>query len=95
MVSEIGRTGKRPGRITLGHLYYKGEGVDQDKAKAADYFEKAAEQGYSEAQFEIAKMYANGDGVEKDTKKAAQYFRKAAMQGNKEAYSALKALKVE
>lgn len=65
----------------LGCMYAEGEGVPQDYAEAAKWFQKAAEQGDAGAQYSLAKMYRKGQGVEKNDKEAAKWFRKAAEKG--------------
>jgi TPR repeat protein len=61
----------------LGFLYEKGQGVPQDYAKAAAWYEKAAEQGYAGAQCNLSSLYENGRGVLQDYTKAAEWFEKA------------------
>ena len=41
----------------LGVMYYRGEGVVQDRCKSADWFRKAAEQGHPKAQGSLGIMY--------------------------------------
>ena len=65
----------------LGVRYYKGEGVEKDHTKAAEWYRKAAEQGLAEAQYNLGLCYDKGEGVEKDHAKAAEWYRKAAEQG--------------
>ena len=60
------------GRQALGAKDYK---------QALMWFQKAAEQGHSIAQFNLAVMYYEGEGVEKDLKQAAIWCSKAAEQG--------------
>ena len=43
----------------------EGEGVEQNYKKAVFWYEKAANQGYTEAQHNIGLCYENGVGVEK------------------------------
>jgi uncharacterized protein len=50
---------------------------------------KAAEQGGSEAQFNLGQAYNNGEGVPQDYKEAIKWFRKAAEQGDARAQFAL------
>ena len=59
-----------------------GIGVPQDPKEAAQYFRKAADQGYADAQSNLGVCYMTGIGVNKDLQEAAQYFRKAADQGD-------------
>jgi TPR repeat protein len=48
--------------------------------------EKAAEQGFAEAQYELGGMYYIGEGgVPEDDEEALKWFRKAAEQGHAEA----------
>lgn len=47
-------------------MYHKGEGVEGDYATAAEWFRRAAKQGYVMAQFNLGLMYYNGDGVIQD-----------------------------
>ena len=49
---------------------------------AAKWFQKAADQGYSDAQNYLGTMYENGLGVEKDKQEAYDLYKKAAAQGN-------------
>ena len=69
----------------LGVMYYSGEGVEQDYARAAELYGKAAEQGHMYAQYNLGGMYYDGEGVEQDFARAAELFRKAADAGNNEA----------
>lgn len=55
--------------------------VPQDYKRAADWFEKAAEQGSAEDQYRLGLLYYKGQGVPQDYKKAADWFEKAAAQG--------------
>ena len=82
----------------LGLAYSLGHGVPQDYAKARQWYEKAAAQGYTdahvglkmladqgdpEAQFGLGLVYANGlYGVPQDFVKARQWYERAAAQGN-------------
>jgi TPR repeat protein len=50
--------------------------------KRIDLWHKAAEQGFPEAQFLLARCYALGVGVEEDQVQAVSWLRKAAEQGN-------------
>ncbi len=53
--------------------------------KAREWYEKAAIEGYSNAQNNLALMYANGQGVKQDYLKAKEWYEKAAIQGNSKA----------
>ena len=47
-----------------------------------EWYQKAAEQGIAESQYNLAQCYANGLGVKQDAEKAVFWYQKAAVQGN-------------
>jgi TPR repeat protein len=53
----------------------------KDPVVAAEWYRKSAEQGGSQAQFNLADFYAWGVGVAKDDAQAAFWYRKSADQG--------------
>lgn len=59
--------------------------IKKDYTKAFEWFEKAAEQGHSRAQYKMGWCYANGDGVVKDLNEAEMWYRRAADQGHSDA----------
>ena len=65
-------------------------GVEMDYEEAAQWYRMAAEQGDSDAQFNLATMYANGDGVELNMDEAIRWLQKSADQGDEEAKEQLK-----
>jgi len=56
--------------------------VKKDLKQAAQWYTRAAEAGFSRAQYNIAAMYETGDGVPQDYVKAAEWYQKAAEQGH-------------
>ncbi|MBR4985961.1 MAG: sel1 repeat family protein, partial [Proteobacteria bacterium] len=79
-------------QYSLGLLYQKGEGVAQDKAQAAEWYRKAAEQGLGVAQYSLGLLYQKGEGVAQDKAQAVEWIRKAAEQGYSDAVVALQNL---
>ncbi len=62
--------------------YYWGrKGKRSDYQEAIKWYQKAADQGYAKAQYNLAFMYANGKGVQQDDKQALYWYQKAADQG--------------
>jgi len=53
-------------QLSLGGMYYNGQGVQQDYPEAAKWTRKAAEQGYTPAQADLGVLYWNGQGVPQD-----------------------------
>mgnify|MGYP003517569551 FL=1 len=70
-------------------MYAEGKGVEQDYSKAAEWYLKAAEQGYVKAQFNLGNMYYTGRGVKRDYQEARKWWKNAAEQGNERAQKAL------
>jgi len=56
--------------------------VPKDLGKAAELYQKAADQGNARAQSNLGRFYETGRGVPKDLSKAAELYQKAANQGN-------------
>jgi TPR repeat protein len=76
-------------QLLLSVLYYQGDGVPQDDARAAYWCRKAAEQGNASAQFLLGGAYLYGRGAAKDDVAAAQWWKKSAEQGNADAQQLL------
>ncbi len=68
-------------QYNIGLRYYS----KRDYASALEVFEKAADKGDPDAQYQIGHMYFHGEGVDKDYTKAKEWFEKAAYNGNVEA----------
>lgn len=67
----------------LGRLYeVGGPGFEPDKAKAAEWYGKAASAGVVAAQNNLALLYAKGEGVTRDPAMAAGLWRQAAERGH-------------
>ena len=70
----------------IGDLYWIGGGVEQDMAKAAEWYEKSAAHGYSTAMVSLGDLYRDGDGnVKQDLAKAKEWYEKAREAGDEEA----------
>ena len=63
-----------------GCKYYFGKDVPVDFPKAQKYFEKAAQENFAPAQYNLGIMYQNGQGVNKDVNKAISYYMMASDQ---------------
>lgn len=55
----LAEPGDTAARFFLGHMYFKGQGVPQDDAQAAQWYRRAAEQSHAEAQYNLGTMYAS------------------------------------
>lgn len=66
-----------------GRYLYNGEfGLEQDRKKAVQLWEIAANKDHSKAAENLGKCYRDGDGVEVDAAKALEWFEKARALGN-------------
>lgn len=74
----------------LGSAYYWGDGVEEDRVKAAECYLRSAELGNPETQYKIATCYESGIGVKKDLDKALYWYQQAAEQGWQVAIDRLK-----
>ena len=65
--------GTRMPRDSLGFMYARGYGVQQNYDEALKWYTKAAKQGYGSAQQTLGEMYYNGEGVPKDYNEALKW----------------------
>lgn len=82
MFTALAERGNAEAQAHIGYMTYRGEGVAQDSAAAAEWYRKAAEQGNADAQYNLAVAYANGDGVARDPAAALTWYQRAAEQGS-------------
>jgi uncharacterized protein len=61
-------------KYQLGECYDNGEGVVKNKAEAAKWYHRAAEQGQVLAQHMLGLLYAKGEGVVKNELLAYQWW---------------------
>ena len=81
---ELARQGDVHAQWRLGQMYYNGEGVRQDYAKAFEWYQKAAaheNSGVAYAQYNLGVMYYNGEGVRQDYAQAKEWVGKACDNG--------------
>jgi TPR repeat protein len=85
-VFAVFQTGVEHGDATsmynLGQLYENGFGVEQDYAKAREWYEKAAAKDNTSAMFDLGWFYDSGEVVEQDYAKAREWYEKAANKGD-------------
>lgn len=80
----------RDAQFRLGNFYFYGlplVGIEPDYSLAAEWYEKAAENGLDHAQNNIGNMYARGIGVAQNYEKAFYWYSQAAERLNQEAMS--------
>ena len=72
--------------LTLGTLYFRGEGVRQDYAAALKWWRAAAALGDIRAQANIGILFRDGLGVERNYDEAIKWFELAAASGEAHAH---------
>ena len=65
-------------------MYYSGQGVPVDYVQAAKWFETAAKQRNTMAQYNLACLYYHGMGVEKDINNACFWLQEAIQHGHEQ-----------
>jgi TPR repeat protein len=63
---------------SIGEAYLYGYGVEEDNAKAMEWYEKAANLGHRFAMFQLGWQYEEGEIVEQDYAKALKWYEKSA-----------------
>ncbi|HZF70056.1 MAG TPA: tetratricopeptide repeat protein [Sulfuricurvum sp.] len=76
--------GDQVSQFNVGVIYERGIGVEQNQSMAAQWYEKAAEQGHVDAQYNLAIMYVSGRGVDQNTSAGMMWLANAAKHGDKE-----------
>ena len=66
-------------------MFYFGTGVSDDFSQAVFWYNKAAEQGDTKAQLNLAEMYASGDGVPENFVLAYKWANLASARGRDKA----------
>jgi TonB family protein len=83
IVRPLAESGRAWAQFALGLDYYDGTQTgSKDPEQALRWFEKAAKQGYSMAQFMVGMSYLRGNGAAVDAPKGIDWLRKAATQGH-------------
>lgn len=72
--AQLGHT---PSNFWLGHAYFQGQGVPQDKRRGIMHLKSAMKDNHPGAIFYIGLMYKNGDMLTQDNDKWEKCFRKA------------------
>jgi TPR repeat protein len=80
LCGPLAEKGDACAQLSLGGMYYNGQGVQQDYAEAAKWTRKAAEHGYAPAQADLGVLYWNGQGVPQDVVLAYMWLSLAAAQ---------------
>ena len=86
VVSQTSEDGESPEEMCNVGIKYYDEGKYHE---AAEWLEKASNQGHAKAQYNLGRCYYNGQGVVPNYEKAAYWYEKAANQGYADAQNNL------
>jgi uncharacterized protein len=76
---QLADQGNARAQFSIGRMYYIGQGVPRDNAKADAWYRKAADQGFDYAQFNLGVAYEDGGlGVPQDYALAHMWFNLAS-----------------
>lgn len=89
------KAGNPLAQVVAASLYENGTGVERDLEQAAQWYRKAAEQGYHRGEHHLGRMYHFGLGVPEDQALAARWLRRAADRGDAQAQGLLALLYLE
>jgi TPR repeat protein len=81
LLMPLADAGNADAQFVLGVLNANGRGVPANKAAAAEWYRRAAEQGLPEAQNNLGALYAAGEGVPHDHAIAYKWWSLAAERG--------------
>jgi TPR repeat protein len=82
LLEAIATTGDDASQFKLGLMFYLGTEIPKDLEKAAQWFQKAGEQGHAEAPALLAGMHFSGEGLEKSFVQAYKWHGIAKGRGN-------------
>ena len=88
-IVKAAEDGNDKAQFYLGSLFYRGNIIRRDPAKAFFWMEEAAKRGNAEAQYTCGILYLNGDGVPANISKAFYWIYKSAERGHIQAQSRL------
>ncbi|MEA2758638.1 MAG: localization factor PodJL, partial [Methylobacteriaceae bacterium] len=94
-LQSLAVTGDPSAQYELGVRYAEGRTTTRDPKLAAQWFEKAANQGLAAAQYRIGSIYEKGIGVTRDLNISKTWYQRAADAGNTRAMHNLAVLIAE
>ncbi|WP_305906940.1 tetratricopeptide repeat protein [Methylomarinum sp. Ch1-1] len=82
-ITQLAEQGDAQAQAKLASMYLLGwQGFEQNNELAAEWMQKAADQGIVEAQVVMGALYDRGLGVPGDRNAATKWYEKAASQGH-------------
>ena len=86
VLKPYAESGDAEAQYNIGWMYLNGYGLMMNDSKALEWWQRASDQGYTDASFSIAMLYSLGEGqVERDMGKAIEYYLMAVEDGHEDA----------
>jgi len=92
-LKPLAESGDSAAQYNLGWMYHNGYGLRINDNLALEWWQRASEQGYTDASFSIAMLYNLGEGqISKNLPKAVDYYMLAADHQHEEAIIILRSM---
>lgn len=85
LLEKAAKCGNAAACVDLGYWYLNEDNVENDDAKAFEYFKLADKYGSTEGSRQLGQCYWNGWGCDKNVKEGEKYWTKAALEGDAKA----------
>ncbi len=86
VLKPYAESGDPEAQYNIGWMYLNGYGLMMNDRLALEWWQRASDQGYTDASFSIAMLYSLGEGqVETDMDKAVEYYLMAVEDGHEDA----------
>lgn len=86
VLKPYAESGDAEAQYNIGWMYLNGYGLMMNDSKALAWWQRASDQGYTDASFSIAMLYSLGEGqVKQDMDKAVEYYLMAVEDGHEDA----------
>ena len=85
-MEEAAELGSIEALFNLGLAYYQGDGVQEDKTKGVQFYEKAAMQGHAESRYNLGCC----EGMKGNHDRALRHFLISAKMGHKKSVETIK-----
>jgi len=86
VLKPYAEAGDAEAQYNIGWMYLNGYGLMMNDSLALNWWQRASDQGYTDATFSIAMLYSLGEGqVERDMDKAIEFYLMAVEDGHEDA----------
>ena len=86
VLKPYAESGDAEAQYNIGWMYLNGYGLMMNDSLALEWWQRASDQGYTDASFSIAMLYSLGEGqVEQDMNNAIEYYLMAVEDGHEDA----------